>query len=77
MMHYANVVMEAKDLGFQTEESARNFARKVITTAALLAMMPEDVLAVWCRKSHGNDHDLPVLDTMNRLNIQVPEEVNF
>ena len=51
MMNYAQVVYQAEQLGCSQEE-ARVFARKVITTAALLAVMPEDVLQAWFEQ-HG------------------------
>ena len=47
MMSYAQVVFQAEQMGC-SQEDARAFARKVITTAALLAVMPEDVLQAWC-----------------------------
>lgn len=46
MMHYAQVVFQAEKLGCDPE-TARTIARKIITTAALLAVMPEDVFNVW------------------------------
>lgn len=52
-MHYAQVVFQAEQMGCD-QETAKKFARKVITTAALLAMMPEDVLQVWC-ENNGNE----------------------
>lgn len=76
MMHYAHVVMEAKELGFASDEAAKKFARKVVTTAALLTMMPEDVLAVWSGKSHSTPEERkPVVDVMRRLNSLIPDEV--
>ena len=50
MMNYAQVVYQAEQMGCSQEE-ARAFARKVITTAALLAVMPEDVLQTWCEQN--------------------------
>ena len=50
MMNYAQVVYQAEQMGCSQEE-ARVFARKVITTAALLAVMPEDVLQAWCERN--------------------------
>lgn len=47
MMNYAQVVYQAEQLGC-SQEDARIFARKVITTSALLAVMPEEVLQAWC-----------------------------
>lgn len=73
MMHYAHIVMEAKELGFSTEPAARVFARKIFTTAALLAMMPEEVLEEW--RSHSRDESGLVMETMLRLDTLVPEEV--
>ena len=50
MMNYAQVVNQAEQMG-RSQEEARAFARKVITTAALLAVMPEDVLQTWCEQN--------------------------
>ena len=50
MMSYAQVVYQAEQMGC-SQEDARVFARKVITTAALLAVMPEDVLQTWCERN--------------------------
>ena len=76
MMHYAHVVMGAKELGFATDEAAKQFARKVVTTAALLTIMPEDVLAVWTGKSHAAPEvQKPVVDVMQRLDSLIPTEV--
>ncbi len=50
MMNYAQVVYQAEQMGCSQDE-ARDFARKVITTAALLAVMPEDVLQTWCERN--------------------------
>ena len=50
MMNYAQVVYQAEQMG-RSQEEARAFARKVITTAALLAVMPEDVLQTWCEQN--------------------------
>lgn len=50
MMNYAQVVFQAEQMGC-SQEDARVFARKVITTAALLAVMPEDVLQTWCEQN--------------------------
>ncbi|MBQ3350296.1 MAG: hypothetical protein IJG38_07840 [Thermoguttaceae bacterium] len=50
MMNYAQVVYQAEQMGCSQEE-ARAFARKVITTAALLAVMPEDVLQTWYERN--------------------------
>lgn len=52
MMNYAQVVYQAEQMGC-TQEDARIFARKIITTAALLAVMPEEVLQTWCE--HNGD----------------------
>ena len=50
MMNYAQVVYQAEQMGCSQDE-ARDFARKVITTAALLAVMPEEVLQTWCERN--------------------------
>ena len=50
MMNYAQVVYQAEQMGCSQEE-AKAFARKVITTAALLAVMPEEVLQTWCEQN--------------------------
>ena len=74
MMHYAHVVMEAKEMGFPSETSARNFARRVVTAAAILAIAPEDVLTEWREKSrYPASTYSPVMETM--FNVQIPEEV--
>ena len=46
MMHYAQVILEAKSLGFD-DAQARDFARRVVSAAALMSVMPEDVLKAW------------------------------
>ena len=75
MMHYAHVVMEAKELGFSSESAARNFARRVVTAAAILAIAPEDVLTEWHEKSRCQAGACgPVMETMTRLNVLIPEE---
>lgn len=71
MMHYAHVVLEAKDLGF-SEPEAREFARKVVTTAAILAMMPEEVLCNWRDRTQRENPKNPISSTMKRLGAAVP-----
>ncbi len=46
MMYYAQVVFQAEKLGCDPD-TARTIARKIVTTAALLAVMPEDVFKIW------------------------------
>ncbi len=75
MMYYAHVVTEAKELGFESDEAARIFARKIITTAALLAMMPEEVLQQWRDGTPEGGETGPVMEVMGRLDIRVPEKV--
>ncbi len=77
MMHYAQIVFQAEQMGCD-QETAKSFARKVITTAAILAMMPEDVLQVWCENA-GNNLRTPstvpassrkqIINTLERLNM--------
>ncbi|MDO4629992.1 MAG: hypothetical protein Q4C70_12490 [Planctomycetia bacterium] len=70
MMHYAQVILEAKSLGFD-DEQATEFARRVVTTAALMAMRPEDVLRVWNGRSEDKLEDRPVLEAMTELSESV------
>lgn len=71
-MHYAQVILEAKSLGFN-DEQATQFARKVVTAAALMAIMPEDVLRVWNEKTQNNsDEDRQVREVMAELGDALP-----
>lgn len=74
MMNYAQVVFQAEQMGC-SQEDARVFARKVITTAALLAVMPEDVLQTWCEQNGKQIAGVtPVPEcTKNRVLTALPE----
>lgn len=74
MMHYAQVILEAKALGCGAEE-ATDLARKVVTAAAILAVMPEDVLHVWSNHQRRSNADDLVVQTMSRLGAKIPEKV--
>ncbi|MDO5113544.1 MAG: hypothetical protein Q4E67_04130 [Planctomycetia bacterium] len=74
MMHYAQVILEAKALGCEAEE-ATDLARKVVTAAAILAVMPEDVLYVWSDRQRRSNGDDLVVQTMSRLGAKIPEKV--
>ncbi|MDO4574465.1 MAG: hypothetical protein Q4D98_04560 [Planctomycetia bacterium] len=74
MMHYAQVILEAKSLGCD-DENAKELARKVVTAAAILAVMPEDVLQVWRDRDKRENQDDAVVQTMSRLGARVPEPV--
>lgn len=70
MMHYAQVILEAKSLGFN-EEQATDFARRVVTAAALMAMMPEDVLKAWNGGSEASENR-ELLSVMSDLELAAP-----
>ncbi|MDO4571059.1 MAG: hypothetical protein Q4D38_11785 [Planctomycetia bacterium] len=74
MMHYAQVILEAKSLGCD-ETKAKDFARKVVTAAALLAVMPEEVLKTWNDREKRSDENDAIVRTMARLGAEVPEKV--
>ncbi len=76
MMHYAQVILEAKSLGFN-DEQATLFARRVVTAAAIMAIMPEDVLRVWNASSKGEDRqneeeERQVREVMDELSLSIP-----
>lgn len=66
MMHYAQVILEAKSLGFD-DAQARDFARRVVTAAALMSVMPEDVLKAWKARLEKREEDQPILETLSEL----------
>lgn len=76
MMHYAQVILEAKSLGFN-DEQATLFARRVVTAAAIMAIMPEDVLRVWNASSKSEDRqneeeERQVREVMDELSLSIP-----
>lgn len=74
MMHYAQVILEAKSLGCD-DAHAKDFARKVISVAAMLALMPEDVLKAWNDKKRRENPEDTVVKSLSLLGAVVPEEV--
>ena len=67
MMHYAQVIVEARSLGFN-EAQATDFARRVVTAAALMSVMPEDVLKAWKSRLEKREEDQPILEALSELN---------
>jgi len=70
MMHYAQVIVQAKALGLSDEE-ATNFARRVVTAAAMMAVLPEDVLQAWNERAENLAENQPIIEAMNGLEIPV------
>ena len=68
MMHYAQVIVKAKSLGLNDEE-ATDFARRVVTAAAMMAVLPEDVLQAWNDRAENHTENNPLLEAMESLEI--------
>ncbi len=69
MMHYAQVIVQAKSLGLN-DEDARNFARRVVTAAAMMAVLPEDVLQAWNERNENQSETHPLVEAMKGLEIE-------
>lgn len=70
-MHYAQVILKARSMGLD-EAQATDFARRVVTAAAMMSVMPEDVLQAWNARSENREEDQPVLNAMKELNDRMP-----
>lgn len=68
MMHYAQVIVQAKSLGLNDEE-AKDFARRVVTAAAMMAVLPEDVLQAWNERNEKPAETNPLVEAMEGLEI--------
>ena len=68
MMHYAQVIVKAKSLGLNDEE-ATEFARRVVTAAAMMAVLPEDVLQAWNERNENQSESNPLVEAMEGLEI--------
>ncbi|MBQ6108953.1 MAG: hypothetical protein IJK97_12150 [Thermoguttaceae bacterium] len=68
MMNYAQVIVKAKNLGLNDEE-ATDFARRVVTAAAMMAVLPEDVLQAWNERNENQSETHPLVEVMEGLEI--------
>ena len=75
MMHYAQVIVKAKSLGLNDEE-ATDFARRVVTAAAMMAVLPEDVLQAWNERNENQSETHPLVEAMEGLKIGTTQSAN-
>ena len=68
MMHYAQVIVQAKSLGLNDQE-ATDFARRVVTAAAMMAVLPEDVLQAWNERNENQSETHPLVEALEGLEI--------
>lgn len=75
MMHYAQVIVQAKSLGLNDKE-ATDFARRVVTAAAMMAVLPEDVLQAWNQRNENQSENHPLVEAMEGLEIGANQEAS-